>query len=120
MRRFLAEYIDIVTLLTALALVAVGFVSIYSATYDARASEIFYRQLIWGAVGLVALLAALVLPFRVPASFPSPWKELARLRLPKTPDAAQMKPTRPITLAVPRSWSTRSMFLSTSSTAAGR
>ena len=64
MRRFFAEYIDLVTLLTALALIAIGCVSIYSATYDARASEIFYRQVVWGGVGLVGLLVALVLPFR--------------------------------------------------------
>ena len=65
MRRFITEHVDLGTSLTALALVAVGFVSIYSATYDARASEIFYRQLLWGAVGFAALLLVLVLPFRV-------------------------------------------------------
>jgi rod shape determining protein RodA len=64
MRRFLAEYFDIRVFLTTLALVIIGLVSIYSATYDARASEIFWRQLTWAGVGLAALLIVTFLPLR--------------------------------------------------------
>jgi len=64
MMRYLAEYFDLRVFLATLALVAIGLVSIYSATYDARASEIFWRQLTWGGIGLAAFLVVTFLPLR--------------------------------------------------------
>jgi rod shape determining protein RodA len=42
----------------------VGAVSIYSATYDAGASVVFYRQLAWAGIGFLLMLAIAVLPLR--------------------------------------------------------
>lgn len=72
MSGFIREYLDLKTLIAALALVAVGLISIYSATYDARASEIFYRQLVWAGVSLVALGVTLLLPYRLLQSLAFP------------------------------------------------
>src|SRR4030042_2996202 len=70
---YLKEYFDYRTATVAAALVIIGLISIYSATYDARASEITYRQLLWVAAGMGALLIMMVLPYRVlqTLSFPS-------------------------------------------------
>jgi rod shape determining protein RodA len=65
MLTYLKEYFDYRTALVAFALVIMGAVSIYSATYDARASEITYRQLLWIAAGAGVLLVMTFLPFRV-------------------------------------------------------
>jgi len=64
MTRYLREYFDLRVFLATLALVVIGLVSIYSATYDARASEIFWRQLTWSGIGLVAFLLVTFLPLR--------------------------------------------------------
>lgn len=58
------EHIDPVTLLAALLLTAIGAVSIYSATYDAGASTVYYRQLIWIGIGIVLMLVMALLSFR--------------------------------------------------------
>ena len=42
----------------------IGLFSVYSATYDARAGEIFQRQLLWSGIGVLALLGAAFVPFR--------------------------------------------------------
>jgi len=63
--KIVGEFFDLKTFAIALALVAIGLVAIYSATYDARASAIFYKQLIWAGVGVLVLLFAVLLPFRV-------------------------------------------------------
>ena len=70
---YLKEYFDYRTATVAAALVIIGLISIYSATYDARASEITYRQLLWVAAGMGALLIMMVLPYRAlqTISFPS-------------------------------------------------
>ena len=70
---YLKEYFDYRTALIVCGLVVVGIISIYSATYDARAPEITYRQLLWVAAGLGAFLIMMVLPYRALQfiSFPS-------------------------------------------------
>ena len=70
---YLKEYFDYRTAAVAAALVIAGLIAIYSATYDARASEITYRQLLWAAAGTGALLIMMVLPYRILQfiSFPS-------------------------------------------------
>ena len=67
------ERFDYKTALIALALVTIGIVSVYSATYDARAAEIFRKQVIWVSVGILALAAVAVVPFRLLqlASYPA-------------------------------------------------
>jgi rod shape determining protein RodA len=71
--KIIGEFFDLKTFAIAIALVAIGLVSIYSATYDARASAIFYKQLTWAGVGVLVLLFAVLLPFRVlqAISFPA-------------------------------------------------
>jgi rod shape determining protein RodA len=64
MKRFLTEYFDYRTFLTVAGLTLIGIVSVYSATYDARASDIFYRQLLWAGVGAGAVIFITILPFR--------------------------------------------------------
>jgi rod shape determining protein RodA len=65
MWNYIREYFDYRTFLIVAALTAIGLLSIYSATYDARASEIFSRQLLWVGVGVFALLVAMLLPYRL-------------------------------------------------------
>jgi rod shape determining protein RodA len=62
---YLREYFDYKNLLITAALVAIGLVSVYSATYDARVPEIFYRQTLYAGAGLVVLLTLAFLPFRL-------------------------------------------------------
>jgi len=61
---YFKEYFDFKTFFIVLALVAIGLVSVYSATYDARAGAIFERQLMWCAAGFLAMLATAFLPLR--------------------------------------------------------
>lgn len=65
MWNYIREYFDYRTFLIVAALTAIGLLSIYSATYDARASEIFGRQLAWVGVGAFALLVVMLLPYRL-------------------------------------------------------
>jgi rod shape determining protein RodA len=65
MVNYLKEYFDYRILLPVLGLLAFGIVSVYSATFDARVPEIFYRQLVFAAVGMVVLLVLAFLPFRM-------------------------------------------------------
>ena len=73
MSKIVGEFFDLKTFAIAIALVAIGLVAIYSATYDARASAIFYKQLTWAGIGVLVLLFAVLLPFRVlqAVSFPA-------------------------------------------------
>ena len=73
MSKIVGEFFDLKTFAIAIALVIIGLVSIYSATYDARASAIFYKQLTWAGIGVLVLLFAVLLPFRVlqAISFPA-------------------------------------------------
>ena len=61
---YIKERLDYQTLLTALSLVGIGLISIYSATYDAGASEISHKQFLWMAGGTLILLIVTFLPFR--------------------------------------------------------
>ncbi len=64
MTSFLTDRFDYRTGLLTLALVSIGLVSIYSATYDAGLSAIAMRQLIWVSGGLIIMLAVSFVPFR--------------------------------------------------------
>ncbi len=65
MYSYLKEHFDVRTAAITFALVMIGVVSVYSATYDAKASEIFQKQLLWVGVGTVAFLIATFLPYRL-------------------------------------------------------
>jgi rod shape determining protein RodA len=73
MLRYLKEYFDYRTLAITLALVAVGMISVYSATYDAHASDIFHKQLLWACGGVCVLIVLSFVPFRLLqlASYPA-------------------------------------------------
>jgi len=64
MLTYVKEYVDYRTALVMFALVVIGVVSIYSATYDAHASEISYRQILWVAGGTVLFFVMMFLPYR--------------------------------------------------------
>ncbi len=64
MQNWFSENINLGILISALLLVLIGLASIYSATYDAGASDFFNRQLIWAGFGLAALLVVMFIPFR--------------------------------------------------------
>ncbi len=64
MTPFLRERIDLPTLLSACGLVIMGLIAIYSATYDAKMSELFFKQLVATGIGLVALMATALMPLR--------------------------------------------------------
>ncbi len=67
------ERVDYRIALIVLGLLTIGVVSVYSATYDARAAEIFHKQVVWVGVGLLALVAVAFVPFRLLqlASYPA-------------------------------------------------
>jgi rod shape determining protein RodA len=65
MFKYLAERFDFRIFLFVIALVALGIVSVYSASFDAKASEIYYKQLLWAAIGMGALFVCAFLPYRL-------------------------------------------------------
>ena len=65
MKIFLQRHVDLQLGVSTLLLSLIGVVSIYSATFDARASEIFYRQMTWIAAGTGVILVLMFVPFRL-------------------------------------------------------
>lgn len=61
---YFREYFDFKTFFLTTGLVAVGLMSIYSATYDAGAGLIFQRQLMWAGIGFVGMIVAAILPLK--------------------------------------------------------
>ena len=61
----LKERFDYRTALVTLGLVVIGLVSVYSATYDAKAADIFHKQILWAVGGFVVLGAVAAVPFRL-------------------------------------------------------
>jgi rod shape determining protein RodA len=64
MTSYFREHIDFTTALVTLALVVIGVVSIYSATYDAHVSDIATKQMLFAAIGVFILIAMTFLPFK--------------------------------------------------------
>ena len=60
----LKEYFDYKALLICLCLVAVGLLSVYSATYDVGAAAAFEKQLVWAGFGLAALVLSALFPLK--------------------------------------------------------
>lgn len=63
--RDLKERFDTRTALIMLALLVIGIFSVYSATYDAKASETFHKQILFVLVGTIAMTAVALIPFRL-------------------------------------------------------
>jgi rod shape determining protein RodA len=61
---YLKEYFDFRACLFCLALVIVGLMSIYSATFDINNAANFYRQALWAGIGLIVMLVTAVIPLR--------------------------------------------------------
>jgi rod shape determining protein RodA len=61
---YLREYFDFKGLLLCLALVILGLISVYSATFDVGAAAAFKKQLVWAAIGLLALFAMAFFPIK--------------------------------------------------------
>ncbi len=64
MTTFLRERVDAPTLIAAVGLAIMGLISIYSATFDAKMSELFFKQLVATGIGVVLLVAAALTPLR--------------------------------------------------------
>lgn len=64
MLEYLKEYFDYRALLICLCLVAVGLLSVYSATYDVGAAAAFEKQFVWAGIGLAALVLAAIFPLK--------------------------------------------------------
>lgn len=87
---FLKEYLDFRLALITAGLVAIGLISVYSAAFDARAADVFRKQIAWVSIGSLVLLLIWTTPFRYlqfisyPAYFLSLAMLLAVLLLGKT------------------------------------
>jgi rod shape determining protein RodA len=81
MLAFFKERLDMRLSLIAVGLVLIGIVSVYSAVYDAKMSDIFHKQLLWVSAGSVVILFLWAMPFRFLQfiSYPSYFATLAML-----------------------------------------
>ena len=61
---YLKEYFDAKALLICLGLVILGLLSVYSATFDVGAAAAFKKQVVWAAIGLVALFIMAFFPLK--------------------------------------------------------
>lgn len=61
---YLREYFDFKSLFICLGLVVIGLISVYSATFDVGAAAAFKKQLVWSAIGLLALLGMAFTPIK--------------------------------------------------------
>lgn len=61
---YFKEYFDFKSFFLTLALVGIGLLAVYSATYDAGAGAIFQRQLLWAGVGFFGMMAAALIPLK--------------------------------------------------------
>ena len=61
---YLKEYFDFRAFLICLALVIIGLMLIYSATFDINNAANFYRQALWAGFGLIVMLVTAFIPLR--------------------------------------------------------
>jgi rod shape determining protein RodA len=64
MHKWYKENIHFGILFATMLLVIIGLISIYSATYDAGASDYFSRQIGWAVIGFLLMLIIMFIPFR--------------------------------------------------------
>ncbi len=81
MANFFQERIEIPILVAALGLVAIGLLSVYSATYDARMAELFSKQATAAVLGVIMMVIAALVPSRTLqlVSFPAYFLSLLML-----------------------------------------
>ncbi len=65
MTSYFKEHIDYTLAVVALALVAIGLISIYSATYDAHVSDVATKQLFFATAGVLIMIVMTFLPFKL-------------------------------------------------------
>ena len=65
MLNYLQRHFDLQIGISSFLLALIGLVSVYSATYDARASEIFFKQLAWSGAGTIVVAVLALFPFRM-------------------------------------------------------
>ena len=61
---YFKEYFDFRAFLICLALVIVGLVSIYSATFDINNAANFHRQALWAGIGFIIMVVTSFIPLR--------------------------------------------------------
>lgn len=81
MTSFLRERLDLPLFTATCSLAAMGLISIYSATLDARMSELFYKQVAATAIGTIAAFAVAVTPLRTLQRISMPLYGLAMVLL---------------------------------------
>ncbi|MBP8976763.1 MAG: rod shape-determining protein RodA [Bacteroidetes bacterium] len=59
------EYFDFKTFILCIALVSIGLLSIYSATFDMNNAATYYRQLQWAVIGFVVMMIVSFLPLSI-------------------------------------------------------
>jgi rod shape determining protein RodA len=64
MNTFFKEYFDYKSFGICLALVGIGLLSIYSATFDINNAANFHKQVVWSVAGFVAMMAAAFFPLK--------------------------------------------------------
>jgi rod shape determining protein RodA len=64
MLSYLKEYFDFRAFFICIALVAIGLISIYSATFDINNAANFFRQALWAGIGFVIMLVIAFVPLR--------------------------------------------------------
>ena len=62
---YLQRHIDLQIGIATILLLFIGLISVYSATYDARASEIFFKQLTFAGVGALVVIGISLFPYRL-------------------------------------------------------
>lgn len=64
MSKFFGDRIDTPLVVSVIGLVAGGLISIYSATFDARMSELFTKQMVATIIGIALMVAVALIPLR--------------------------------------------------------
>lgn len=62
---YFKEYFDYKTFFLCCALVGIGLLSIYSATYDVNGAATFYKQLQWAVLGFCCMIIVSMIPLNV-------------------------------------------------------
>jgi rod shape determining protein RodA len=64
MLRYVKEYFDYRAFFVCIALVIIGLMAIYSATFDINNAANFYKQTLWAGIGFIIMLVTAFLPLR--------------------------------------------------------
>lgn len=64
LKRSFSDQFDFGAFLTAVSLIAIGLISIYSATYDAGMHSYFFKQLVYAGIGFSVMLVVAFVPER--------------------------------------------------------